>query len=177
MPLAMPEQPARTDDVGDERATLTSYLDHQRAVMLRKVAELDDDALRRSMTPSGLTLLGMLKHLAFVERYWFQEVFAGRSVDYPWTDEDPDADWRAEPGESVEEIAALYRGECAIAREITAAASFDDIVTFREDRRITAARDRRAHDRGDRPPPRARRHHARGDRRRDGQLSPWLASS
>jgi len=137
MPLMMPEEPARTDDVGDERATLTSYLDYQRAVMVRKVAELDDDALRRPMTPSGLTLLGMLKHLAFVERYWFQEVFAGRAVDYPWTDEDPDADWRAEPGETVEEIAALYRGECAIAREITAAASFDDVVTFREDRRIT----------------------------------------
>ncbi|HVD71475.1 MAG TPA: DUF664 domain-containing protein, partial [Actinomycetota bacterium] len=58
-------------------------------------------------------------------------------VDYPWTDEDPDADWRAETGESVEVIAALYRGECAIAREITAAASFDDIVTYRDDRRIT----------------------------------------
>ena len=83
MPLAMPEPPARTDDVGDERATLTSYLDYQRAVMVRKVADLDDDGLRRSMTPSGLTLLGMLKHLAFVERYWFQEVFAGRTVDVP----------------------------------------------------------------------------------------------
>jgi uncharacterized damage-inducible protein DinB len=137
MPLAMPEKPPRTDDAGDERATLTSYLEYQRSVMVRKVAELDDDALRRSMTPSGLTLLGMMKHLAFVERYWFQEVFAGRTVDFPWTDEDPDADWRAEPGETVEEIVALYRGECDIAREITAAASFDDVVTYRGDRQIT----------------------------------------
>jgi uncharacterized damage-inducible protein DinB len=129
MPLPMPELPGSPDDAGDERATLTSYLDFQRGVMLRKVADLDDEALRRPMTPSGLTLLGMLKHLAFVERYWFQEVFAGRTVEYPWTDDDPDADWRAEPDETAERIAELYRGECEIARGITAAGSLDDIVT------------------------------------------------
>lgn len=137
MPLPLPEMPPPAEDLGDERATLTSYLDVQRGVMLRKVAELDDAGLRRPMTPSGLTLLGMLKHLAYVERYWFQQVFAGRAVEFPWTDEDPDADWRAEPDESAEQIAELYRNECRASREITAAASLDDVVAFHGNERVS----------------------------------------
>lgn len=124
--LAMPALPADPPRQAGERETLAGFLDLQRGVMLRKVADLDDESLRRSMTPSGLTLLGMLKHLAYVERWWFRAVFAGEDVTFPWTDDDPDADWRAESGESVDSIAALYREECARAREIVAAASFDD---------------------------------------------------
>ena len=135
--LPMPDLPGPTDDVGDERAVLTTYLDVQRRVMRRKVADLDDDALRRSMTPSGLTLLGMTKHLAYVERYWFGEVFAGEEVDFPWTDEDPDADWRAEPHETPADIDALYSAACERSRVITADASLDDEVSYRGDRRIS----------------------------------------
>ena len=131
---ALPADPARQDD---ERDTLAGFLDLQRGVMLRKVAGLDDESLRRSMTPSGLTLLGMLQHLAYVERWWFRAVFAGEDVSFPWTDDDPDADWRAEPDESVESIAALYLKECARAREIVAAASFDDICTTSQGDNIT----------------------------------------
>lgn len=127
--LPMPPLPADPVNAADERATLNDFLDFQRGVMLRKVAELDDDGLRRAMTPSGLTLLGIVKHLAYVERWWFQTVFAGLDVTYPWTDEDPDADWRPEPGETPDEIVALYRQECECAREIVAAASFDDTCT------------------------------------------------
>jgi len=127
--LAMPGLPVDPPRHADERDTLAGFLDLQRGVMLRKVADLDDASLRRSMTPSGLTLLGMLKHLAYVERWWFRAVFAGEDVRFPWTDDDPDADWRADPAESVDSIAALYREECARAREIVAAASFDDACT------------------------------------------------
>ena len=122
----MPEMPAYAVNVGDERTTLTGFLDFQRGVMLRKVADLDEVGLRRPMTPSGLTLLGMVKHLAYVERWWFQTVFAGNDVSYPWTDDDPDADWRAEPDETPEAIAGLYRDECARSREIVSGASFGD---------------------------------------------------
>ncbi|MGH2630867.1 MAG: DinB family protein [Actinomycetota bacterium] len=122
----MPDVPPDPVNAGGERETMTAFLDFQRGVMLRKVADLDEEGLRRSMTPSGLTLLGMLKHLAYVERWWFQTVFEGAEVSYPWTDDDPDADWRAEPYESPEEIAGLYRSECERSRRIVAASSFDD---------------------------------------------------
>ena len=135
--LAMPVMPPDPPRQADERDTLAAFLDLQRGVMLRKVADLDDERLRRPMTPSGLTLLGMLKHLAYVERWWFRVVFAGEDVSFPWTDDDPDADWRAEPDESVDSIAALYRDECAAAREIVAAASLDDTCTTSQSDSIT----------------------------------------
>ncbi len=74
----------------DERAMLLAFLRHTRECA---VAKADDD-LRRSLVPSGTTILGLIKHLAYVERFWFQVVFLGRDeaqLDFPWTDEDPDA--------------------------------------------------------------------------------------
>lgn len=79
------------------------------------------------MTPSGLTLLGLVKHLAYVERSWFHEDFLGETIESPWTEDDPDAEFRIEPGETTEDILTLYQTEIASAREIVAAASLDDI--------------------------------------------------
>jgi hypothetical protein len=123
--LPLPARPAITPRTGDERALLCAMVDYQRAVLLRKVGGLDEEDLRRTMTPSGLTLLGLVKHLAYVERYWFQEVFAGETVTMPWSDDDPDADWRPEPGESSQEIVSLYLGEADRSREIAATAELD----------------------------------------------------
>ena len=94
---------------------------------------VSDNDLRRPLVPSGTTLLGLVKHLAYVERWWFQDVFMGAQVDYPWTDEDPDADFRIEPDESTQDIVDLYAAECRKSRDIIAAASLDDMAK-REDR-------------------------------------------
>jgi uncharacterized damage-inducible protein DinB len=109
--------------VGGEAETLTGFLDFQRATLLWKLEGLDDEQLRRAMVPSGTSLLGMVKHLAYVERSWFQRVWAGQEITFPWTEEDPDADWRIEPDETTKDVLALYEGECARSREIVAAAS------------------------------------------------------
>jgi uncharacterized damage-inducible protein DinB len=124
--LPVPNLPVDPEYLGAEREQLTVFLDYQRGVMLRKVANLDDALLRTPGTPSDVTLLGILKHLAYVERYWFRSVFSGEDVTFPWTAEDPDADWRAEPEDTVQEIAALYRDEIERAHAIVAAASLDD---------------------------------------------------
>lgn len=118
-PIPMPELPERPPREGTDREMLLRFLDYQRGVVLRKMAGLDEEQLRRPMTPSGLTLLGMVKHLAYDERWWFRAVLMGEDVDLPWTDEDPDADWRVEPGETTESIVALYLDEVARSREIT----------------------------------------------------------
>jgi uncharacterized damage-inducible protein DinB len=109
--------------VGSEAETLSGFLDFQRATLLWKLEGLDDEQLRRAMVPSGTSLLGLVKHLAYVERSWFQRVWAGQEVSFPWTQEDPDADWRIEPDETTEGIVALYNGECDRSRQIVAAAS------------------------------------------------------
>ncbi|MGH2807095.1 MAG: DinB family protein [Actinomycetota bacterium] len=114
---------------GDEKETLVAFLDYHRDTLLMKIDGVSDDELRRRMTPTGLSLLGLVKHLAYVERWWFQKRFADRDVTKPSTDDDPDADFRIEPHESTREIVDLYKQECAISREIIATASLDDLAT------------------------------------------------
>jgi len=113
-------------EAAPETDMLPAFLDYHRATLLWKVDGLSESDLRRPLTPSGLTLLGLVKHLAYVERWWFQDVFAGEDVDFPWTDNDPDADWRVEGDESVATILDLYRAQVARSREITAAANLND---------------------------------------------------
>jgi len=108
---------------------LTSFLDYFRSVMIRKVEGVDDEKLRWSPVPSGTCLGGLIKHLAYVERYWFQSVWAGREVAFPWTDDDPDADFRLDPDDTADSLIGFYRQECDVSRQIAAASALDDTVT------------------------------------------------
>jgi uncharacterized damage-inducible protein DinB len=68
---------------GDERETLRAYLDWHRATLAVKCDGLTDEQLRtRSMPPSDLSLLGLVRHMAEVERGWFRRVLEG--ADLPW---------------------------------------------------------------------------------------------
>jgi uncharacterized damage-inducible protein DinB len=113
---------------GDEKTILESYLDWYRETLLLKVDGLSDADMKKRLVTSETTLFGIVHHLAYVERWWFQEVFAGRTCEYPWTDQDPDADWHVEGSISSDEAIALYRQECDVSRQITAAADPDDFA-------------------------------------------------
>ena len=98
---------------GGEKDILYVALDRHRDVVLWKLDGLDDEQLRRPMTPSGTTLLGLVKHLAAVEYGWFCQTF-GRPTE-PKVEAleesektDPDADWRVDPDESTADILAFY---------------------------------------------------------------------
>ena len=117
---------AKTPIAVGEMDSLRAFLDFHRATLLWKVEGLSKQELSRPLTPSGTNLLGMVKHLAFVERYWFGIFFAGLDLPMPGSDEDPDADWRIEPDETVEQVVALYHAEVARSRELVAGASPDD---------------------------------------------------
>lgn len=68
-------------NLAGERATLVDYLRHYRLTLRLKCAELDAEAMaRRSVPPSNLSLLGLVRHMADVERYWFREVMAGQDA-------------------------------------------------------------------------------------------------
>jgi Protein of unknown function (DUF664) len=62
----------------DERATLTGFLDYLRDTLALKCDGLTDDQLReRAVPPSNLSLLGLVRHMAEVERNWFRPVLGG----------------------------------------------------------------------------------------------------
>ena len=115
-----------------ELETLARYLDAYRQVVLWKLEGVDDEAARRPLVPSGTSLLGLVKHLAYVERYWYQRIIAGRDVAVPWLVDDPDGDWRIDTAETREDVVALYEAEVAESRRIHAQLTDPD-VTVEED--------------------------------------------
>src|SRR3954467_2855511 len=67
----------------DERSTLLEYLRHFRLTLEMKCESLSPDQMaRRSVPPSTLSLLGLLRHLADAERAWFRRTMAGTNA--PW---------------------------------------------------------------------------------------------
>ncbi len=103
---------------GDEKATLHASLDRVRDAVLWKLDGLDEEQARRPMTPSGTSLLGLVKHLASVEYGYFVESY-GREVEPLWFDAYQGEDMRAAPDETTERIVAFYgRARAAADRTI-----------------------------------------------------------
>jgi uncharacterized damage-inducible protein DinB len=125
----MPADDSRPDKpkAAPEKETLDAFLDYQRASVISKVQDLTKEQATGRLVPSDSTLLGIVKHLANVEAWWFQENFAGRDIEYPWTDDDPDADFRIEADETVEGIIGFYKTMCEESRAVIAGASLDDM--------------------------------------------------
>ena len=108
--------------VGDEREILTSFLDYHRATFEAKCAGVAPKQLsERTVPPSTLTLHGLLRHLAGVERWWFGIQFAGKDIPLLYySDDDPSQDFDRLDGD-VSEALAVWRNECQRSREIVAA--------------------------------------------------------
>jgi uncharacterized damage-inducible protein DinB len=110
-----------------ERAMLDAWLDYHRATLAMKCDGLSDAQLReRAVPPSTLSLLGLVRHMADVERNWFRRVLGGG--DAPplyWSDDDPDGDFDNVDTADVADGFAVWRSACEWARQATAAASLE----------------------------------------------------
>ncbi|MEO6126320.1 MAG: DinB family protein [Ilumatobacteraceae bacterium] len=102
----------------DEATTLVEFLDYFRATVWIKVAGLDDEQARaRSVPPSELCLMGIVRHLAEVERYWFQNIWLGTDAPSLFcTDTEPDLDLEPNPSSTMAEATAALAAEIAAAR-------------------------------------------------------------
>jgi hypothetical protein len=90
MTMSPIERPERIEQsrVADEADALWGMLDFSRATLVLKCSGLDDEQLaRRSVPPSNLSLLGLLRHMSDVEVWWFGHVFAGVPVTYAFDPE------------------------------------------------------------------------------------------
>jgi len=120
-------------DVGSERDTLSAALDWHRATFELKCAGLPPERLsEQAVPPSSLSLHGLVRHLAGVERWWFRIQFAGENIPMLYySDEDPDQDFDRLDGD-VSEAFAVWRAECERSRQIAAAAASLDETGIRK---------------------------------------------
>jgi uncharacterized damage-inducible protein DinB len=124
---------------GDERSTLLAFLAWQRATLARKCVELEHDQLRiRSAEPSSLSLLGLVRHMADVERGWFRWELAGEDVPdrYPSAD-DRDGAFNNVDSADVDEAFAAWHEECARADEIISRRALDATGSQRSGREVS----------------------------------------
>ncbi|RKR92050.1 uncharacterized protein DUF664 [Micromonospora pisi] len=92
-----------------EKNALSMFLEAQRASVLAIVDGLDAEALTTVVLPSGWTPLGLVEHLGYAERHWFQEVAAGSVEPLEWPDDDHAPLTTPRPPAVV---FAFYRAQC-----------------------------------------------------------------
>jgi hypothetical protein len=129
MPWTAPDiDRPRPSTVSQERAALEDWLRFHRQTLLFKCAGLSAEQLKiASVEPSTLSLLGLVRHMADVERSWFQRRFAGRDVDpLFWSEDDPDGDFDNVADADAEADFATYRAECDAADETVAGHGLDE---------------------------------------------------
>ncbi|MYW64839.1 DUF664 domain-containing protein [Streptomyces sp. SID8379] len=103
---------------GGEKESLHVALDRHRDGVVWKLEGLDEERARRPMTPSGTSLLGLVKHLATVEYGWFCETF-GRETEQLWFDPYEGEDIVPAEDETVQSLLAFYaRARAAADRAI-----------------------------------------------------------
>ncbi|MFG2859538.1 DinB family protein [Streptomyces sioyaensis] len=114
-----------------ERETLRSFLDFHRATLAMKTDGLsDEDLRRRSSPPSTLSLLGLVRHMAEVERSWFRRVINGEDLPLVWSAEgDYQAAYDASTATGAEAFDA-WQTEVAHARRIEREAASLDVTGY-----------------------------------------------
>lgn len=109
----------------DERSVLLGYLDFHRAVLARKVEGLTDEQARTAACPpSALTLLGLVRHMTDVERWWFRRVQQAEAIDGLFPDEE---EWNVPADATVAGALAQYWDEIAVVGRYLTTASMDAV--------------------------------------------------
>jgi uncharacterized damage-inducible protein DinB len=121
---------------GDERTMLLAFLDWHRDTLRVKTEGLDAAQLGTRLEPSTLTLGGLLKHMAWVEDWWFGINLLGRDAAPPFDGVDwrADRDWEltSAKGAGPEELRELFDRFTAASDEILAGSEGLDQMTARK---------------------------------------------
>lgn len=133
----MPEEPspAWTHEL---RARLDELLDEHRAMLHDSLDGLTEEEARRRLVPSRTTLLGLVKHVTYVEHVWFDQALTGRSLEELGAPSTPDRSFVLHETDTIESVRAGYTATCAESRRLVAGLALDDEVTGRGPRVLWA---------------------------------------
>lgn len=113
----------------DERTMLEGWLDYHRKTLEWKCEGLTDAQLRTAaVPPSELSLLGLVRHMADVERGWFRRMLAGEDASpIHYSDADPDGEFHLTEEDTWKEAYATWQAEIGEARRCAAGFGLDDL--------------------------------------------------
>jgi len=111
------------------RDQFESFIDEHRRALHDSLDGLSEEEARRRLIPSKTTLLGLVKHVVFVEQVWFNEAITGRSRSELGLPEGPDESFDLEPHDTVDSVRTAYVDVCAASRAATASLDVDDLVS------------------------------------------------
>ena len=120
----------------DLRARLDELIDGYRVSLHDSLDDLNEQEARFRLVPSKTTLLGLLKHVTYVEGVWFDQAVTGRSyaeIGIPTT---PDRSFSLTKRDTIASVQAAHRQRCELSRQTMAALSLDDVVDGRGDRLV-----------------------------------------
>jgi hypothetical protein len=122
-------EPDELVSTAGERDVLEAFVDYHRRVFTGKFRGLSEQDARRRLVPSLTTPIGLVKHLAAVERNWFQHRLGGLTRDQiVGNSRGDDASWHVGSDETIAEVVAEYLAACATSRRIAAELALDDAV-------------------------------------------------
>ena len=113
----------------DERTQLDAFVEDYRRAVEATLDGLTEEQARRRLVPSATTVLGLLKHVTWMQRVWFEECVGGRSRRELGLVPDPDASFRLTDRDTVASVVAAHREACATARAAVADLPLDAVVT------------------------------------------------
>lgn len=132
--------------VQDVRRRLDEALDHYRARLETTFDGLSESELRRPLVPSRTTLLGLVKHLTYVERFYFEHSITGRSLQDIGVANAPDRSFVLTKADSISKVLTDYRNAYADSRKAVAELGLDETVSGRVEQPVVALYLRALHD-------------------------------
>ena len=137
--MADPSNNQRSDGwTADLRVRLDELLDDYRASLHDSLDGLSEAEARLRLVPSKTTLLGLVKHVTYVEGVWFDQAISGRpyaKIGIPTT---PNRSFTLTKDDSIASVQAVHRQRCAESRRTMAALSLDTVVDGRGRRAVWA---------------------------------------
>ncbi|MEU8652527.1 DinB family protein [Streptomyces sp. NPDC048737] len=110
------------------RDQFEAFLDEHRSALHDSLSGLTEEQARRSLVPSKTTLLGLVKHAAFVEKVWFDEAITCRSRAEIGIPASPDESFGLRDDDTIASVQRAYRQACAASRRATADLALDELV-------------------------------------------------
>ncbi|OLF10904.1 hypothetical protein BLA60_12785 [Actinophytocola xinjiangensis] len=115
--------------VADTRTQLDTFVEQGRTAIEATLVGLTEDQARRRLVPSATTLLGLLKHVTWMQRIWFEECVGGRPRADLGLVNSPDESFQLAAHDTIESVTAAFRSACATARTMVADLPLDAVVT------------------------------------------------